>query len=304
MQRFRKHFGNAARIVHSLSIDAAIVGLVWQALFSLGFERRLPDIWMNLAILMTVWLVYVADRLLDATRLDLSLPTTSRHRFHYRYRKPLTVAWIVILVVDAVIIATAIDDSVRRPGFFVAVAVLAYAAGIHLAGFRMKIVPKECQVGLLFALGISLVAWPAHDLIAVAKFASAVLMAAVLFTVNCLVVSIHETSSDRAQSFASWSTQHRHAGKWAASLAVILGVVALVTLVTAWVPMVLAASVAVGSSAMLALLFKTGLQDHSTGMRAKKASLSDSWPLGLTADLGLAVPALCLCVFLGHDLFG
>ncbi|WP_146516777.1 hypothetical protein [Rubripirellula amarantea] len=242
----------------------------------------MPDPSLLFGIFATVWLVYVADRLLDATRLNLERPTTYRHRFHYRYRKPLTAAWIAVLFADAAVIALTIDDSVRRPGFFVAIAVLAYAASVHIAGFRMKFFPKEVQVGVLFALGTSLVAWPDGDSIKWLPFGLSVFMSATLFTVNCLVVACHEYESDRAQSFASWSTEHGSAGLWAKGLATMLCIVSIVVLSIGLVPSLIALSTLGTSAVMLGLLMRPQIP-------------TAHWPAGFLADFGLVLPPLFCC---------
>ncbi len=57
-----------------LSLDAPIVAVLWQILFARCFQVPV-DALAALLLLLTVWLIYAADRTLDAWKGDCHSPT-------------------------------------------------------------------------------------------------------------------------------------------------------------------------------------------------------------------------------------
>src|ERR1700704_1719121 len=63
-----------------LSLDAPVVAVLWQILFARCFQVPV-DALAALLLLLTVWLIYAADRILDARRDECHSP---RHEFYRR----------------------------------------------------------------------------------------------------------------------------------------------------------------------------------------------------------------------------
>ena len=204
-----------------LSLDAVAVAVTWQAMLVVSFLNRWPVWSESLALGSTVWLIYVADRLLDGSRLDISRPHTLRHRFYHDHAKLLIAGWVIVLTVVSMVVFTQLSFDLIRWGLLLAAAVLIYGAGVHFVptsrrddvemlgkqtsktSNRRSRVPKEVQVGLLFSLGVSLVVWPeTYDAWSQIQLVLTTLVAAILFTTNCFLVSYWEQELDRAQSFA------------------------------------------------------------------------------------------------------
>ena len=183
----------------ALSLDAPLVAVLWQGLFAASFEVSLA--WHHPVILgASVWLVYVADRLLDAGRLELNQPHTFRHVLHARYRRAFAAAWLVVLVTVGVMVLGFLTPREILLGTAVSAAVLAYVAGIHFLETKRPVFTKELQVGLVFGAGVTLSVWaqaPSFRLLL-----SAFLFAA-LCSFNCLLIAVWERRVDRAQGYAS-----------------------------------------------------------------------------------------------------
>ncbi|CAN0331253.1 unnamed protein product, partial [Hapterophycus canaliculatus] len=117
--------------------------------------------------------------------------------------------WVTVLIVTTIIVVTRLPSEIVRAGILLSTAVLAYGAGVHfipqesggVAG-RKRRVSKEIQVGVLFAIGTTLVCWSeirptsSFGILGVVTF-----LLAVFFSFNCRLVSHWEAELDRSQAF-------------------------------------------------------------------------------------------------------
>ncbi len=210
-----------------LSLDAVLVAVAWQQLLMLSFCDR-SSTWPEMgALASTVWLIYVADRLLDAMRLDVTRPHALRHRFYFRHNRTFRLLWCLVFVANALLVTSCLPMPLLQNGLLLASAVLVYGAGVHFLPSEhsfpiaqcpseeppikhRRMVTKEVQVGILFAFGVSLTVWTNanwlldHDL--GRMLASSTIALAVLFGGNCILVARFERHLDRAQTFSSICT--------------------------------------------------------------------------------------------------
>jgi len=135
-----------------LSLDAPVVAVLWQILFARCFQVPV-DALAALLLLLTVWLIYAADRTLDAWRGDTHSP---RHDFYRRRWRGLLPVWMAVLGLTAWLAAERLPQRLFLHGTILLAAVGVYFALVHSSVVRLY---KEAAVGVLFALGASLVAW-------------------------------------------------------------------------------------------------------------------------------------------------
>jgi hypothetical protein len=135
-----------------LSLDAPVVAVLWQILFARCFQVPV-DPMAAILLLLTVWLIYAADRALDAWRGECQSP---RHEFYRRRWRALLPVWAAVLGLTGWLAAERLSPGVFERGAILLAAVGLYFALVHSGILRW---PKEAAVGVLFALGASLVAW-------------------------------------------------------------------------------------------------------------------------------------------------
>lgn len=138
-----------------LSLDAPLVALVWQDLLARCTESplRLPA---RLVLGLTVWAIYLADRLLDVRRPAVG-QESPRHSFYRRNRRAAVVLLVAVLAADIGITVFLLRPAVFHTGLIALAGVLLYLAAVHFgAGWRP---PKEILVALLFVVGTFIVAW-------------------------------------------------------------------------------------------------------------------------------------------------
>ncbi len=139
-----------------LSLDAPVVALLWQAFFlrCLGAPLNLvPALFLS----VTVWLIYVGDRLLDARNGSCA---TMRHAFYRKHHRGFLYVWLAVFSATALGIVFGLGRGYVAPGAGVMAGVLLYLLVVHaLWGGKPRLGFKEAGVAILFALGTSLPAW-------------------------------------------------------------------------------------------------------------------------------------------------
>lgn len=136
-----------------LSLDAPVVAVLWQSLFSLALGIRAPAPETSL-LAMAVWLIYVADRVLDSFRESEREPLAPRHWFYREYRTAFAFPFCGVLLLAAWVAWTRLDARTLRDGVALAAIVAAYFAVVHLSGRRLQgWFPKELAVAVLFCAG-------------------------------------------------------------------------------------------------------------------------------------------------------
>jgi hypothetical protein len=147
---------------HLASLDAPTVAVVWSLSFGWVAGLRLP-LWIPLLLALTVWPVYVGDRLLDARaglRDARNEALLERHYFHWRHRRTLLPMAIAAGGFAALIVLFFMTPAARERNSLLAAASLAYFACVHSGRrthpFLSPLLTKELLVGSLFTLGCAL----------------------------------------------------------------------------------------------------------------------------------------------------
>ncbi len=147
---------------HLASLDAPTVAVVWSWSFAWVAKNRLP-LWFPVLLALTVWTIYVGDRLLDA-RSGLHDQDhnrlCARHYFHWRHRGILLPAVIAAACLVAFLIFAFMPAAEQAQYSILALVFLAYLARIHWGDrfhpFLWRTLSKELLVGFLFTIGCAL----------------------------------------------------------------------------------------------------------------------------------------------------
>jgi hypothetical protein len=220
----------ALTLWHLLSLDAPTVATLWTLFIARCSHLNLP--WTALAAMFTaVWMIYAADRLLDARLLDARLLDTplldsrlsesgleARHRFHHRHRT----AFLTVILFGSVALATLLHRIDPRALYLYVLLATLLAAWMILIHIRpepngsTRRLPKELAVGVFFpaavfiptlarttptATAIHFLGWAA-DWIRPNLLPSAILFACVC-TLNCLCLYAWEHPAPRPQDPAT-----------------------------------------------------------------------------------------------------
>jgi hypothetical protein len=237
---------------HLASLDAPTVAVTWALCFAWAAGVRLAA-WVPPLLALTVWTVYVFDRLLDARaalRASQAGRLRERHFFHWRHRRVLLPLGVIAGCAAGVLIVAFMPMAARERGSVLAAASFAYFARVH-AGHRPRpflsnLLTKELLVGVLFTAGCALPVFGAVRA-AHASLWPVVYVAAFFWPLawlNCHAIDRWESKAKRRNGIS------------VAGCACLLAACGLLTAMTVWAHPRVAALLAAGtvSALLLALL--------------------------------------------------
>ena len=169
------------------------------------------SIWARGALFLTAWLIYLLDRLADALSLQANCPRSARQHFCLRHKKLWLGLIPVVGSIDAEIILLRLNrDVITSRACLGGVAAL-YLAVNYAFNEVWEVVPlKEITVGFLFSAGTLLVI-SKFTLVPLNVGRSLALLAMLLFAIlcslNCMSIAVWERDLDRAQQKHSIATR-------------------------------------------------------------------------------------------------
>ena len=192
-----------------LCLDAPIVAVLWQALFSRSFAVGVPAAGREV-LFLTAWLIYLVDRLADPVSLSPDDPKALRQQFCWRHKKPWTAAIVVIALLDAGIILWRLPHRTLICGLAVGAVAVAYLVVNYAFNKIWRRIPvKEIAVGSLFAAGtlVSLAPPLWNTPQARGWAAAAAALFALVCSLNCMSIAAWERGLDRDQRKPSIATR-------------------------------------------------------------------------------------------------
>jgi hypothetical protein len=180
-----------------LSLDAPLVAVVWQRFLAREYGASVTPA-TTVVLAAAVWLVYAADRRLDARRTPQPDTATDRHHFAARHGRAFDVLLLVTAAGVFALAVTALPRPIWTAGLGLAAVLAGYFALTHVGPGALIRVTKEVLVGVVFAAGAALPVW-AERPEAVAEWGPAVGLFAALCTYNCLLIDAWEGGAGRAR---------------------------------------------------------------------------------------------------------
>ncbi len=193
-------------------LDAPVVAVAWQWLFATTFHVPM-QFGNSAALLLTAWLIYLADRLADASSLNPDGPRSLRQEFCLKHRR----VWMGALMAVAAAAASAIWRNTAPVTFLVGAGVgslaLVYLVLNHPLGRIWRLLPlKEISIGVLFTAGTLVALLPAVPPMGPALLSAAIAFAC-LCALNCISIAGWERELDEAQQKISIATRYPALGR-------------------------------------------------------------------------------------------
>jgi hypothetical protein len=206
---------SALHLWHLLSLDAPTVATLWTWFIAASIHLRLG--WIPLlSMASAVWLLYVADRLLDVRQLaNDPLQRTGlepRHLFHHRHRTPFLIG-VALVSISLATILPRIPAEAMRLYLILGALVLGYFILIHASGSAAATqglahrLPKEIAVGLFFSAATFIPTVARRPDLRLNLLPPAILLAA-LCSLNCLFIYSWEHPSPSHHSESESEAPH------------------------------------------------------------------------------------------------
>ncbi|HEY2139548.1 MAG TPA: hypothetical protein VGH00_05670, partial [Chthoniobacterales bacterium] len=123
-------------------LDAPLVAVVWLLLFARTFQIPLQK-GNCLALFLTAWLIYLADRFADAISLKPDFPRSLRQRFCLRHREIWVATLLLLAGFDAYVIWRSTAFETFLVGAVVGVLALVYLVINHPLGLVWRSLPAK-----------------------------------------------------------------------------------------------------------------------------------------------------------------
>ncbi len=182
-----------------LSLDAPVVALAWLNIFSVTWRLYVP--WEAYAALgLAVWVIYMADRLLDASVAEATNgPLEERHRFHKKHQRWFTLAIGIALLIAVALVVTSMPMAIYK-NLLIGGVLVAGFFGLSLVNSHEEnesSLLKNILAGITFAYGTAMTAHIYRpelrlmDLLQAPEF----LLFAILCVLNISAISVWEHSA-------------------------------------------------------------------------------------------------------------
>jgi hypothetical protein len=267
--------------LHLLSLDAPLVAVLWQLLFAKALHVYLAPV-VTLIMALVIWLIYVADRILDSYRTEENTGTALRHRFYRTHRADFLPAFFVVLLATGWMAYADLGFRMQRDGLLLAAVVGGYFAVVHVLGGRaQRWFPKEIAVAILFGIGTFMpVSIRVHQLHL--RFLLPFLLFLLVLWMNTLFIE-----------YSEWVTLRRHGADRPHQSTILVGD-HLVAFGTGVGFLALGAMASHWFTLARPILLAEGLSALALGMLGWQSRRISSYAVRVAADAALLTPVLLL----------
>jgi len=190
-----------------LGLDAPAVAVAWQWLFAKNFGADLPLVF-SFILGLSVWCVYLADRLYDAKRSPTIGTQTDRLRFTQKNFTALVCVTIAASVTNLILIIRHITFPLMISGLITAGLLgIYYLIRLKGNGQLASAIPREILCGMIFALGCVITPHAFLTSLNESEFAVAAILLGLICSANCLLISFWEKEEDIAGNDRSFATR-------------------------------------------------------------------------------------------------
>lgn len=182
-----------------LGLDAPLVAVSWQLLFARTSGISIPPV-IHVVLGLSVWCVYLADRLYDACRAKDFSNGTWRLRFTKQHFAVLATTTAVAACVNLFLIVRFVPGHLLVHGLVTAVLLaLYYAFRFGSPGKVAGVVPREIMCGMVFAIGSTIAPFSySQPETSGIPFLGAVTMLGLVCSASCILISVWERDADLA----------------------------------------------------------------------------------------------------------
>jgi hypothetical protein len=266
---------------HLLSLDAPSIASLWIWFVASANHLRLPTVSI-VAMFLSVWMLYVADRLLDARFIGAISQGDfeARHYFHNRHRRAF-LAGIMTASLALAILLPHLETAAIHLYLILGGLLAGYFILIHATSSAHRL-PKEIAVGLFFAAATFIPTVARRPDLRISLLPIAILFAA-LCSLNCLFIYAWEHNAPPFSSQPAHALTRLALRKLPPLTLAVIVLSAAISLLDVHAPWPIACAIAVSAASLLLL--------HHRRHQIARLTLRSLADLALTTPL-LLVPFL------------
>jgi len=191
------------RLIHHLSLDAALVAIVWKTFVSVGLNNNF--FFEETLILGTaVWLAYSADRFFEPT--DNNKISPSRFLIGRAHPIRFVVGWVLVLIAIIIYSMSTLGIFILSVGFCLFFLALSNFSICLIEGKRkLEYFPKEIRTSFILGLGCIFWEFGRADSFSVCMGWIYICFA---FTLNCLTLKEFEIRNEDEGAVCSFISHH------------------------------------------------------------------------------------------------
>lgn len=191
------------RLIHHLSLDAALVAIVWKTFVSVGLNNNF-FFGETLILGTAVWLAYSADRFFEPT--DNNKISPSRFLIGRAHPIRFVVGWVLVLIAIIIYSMSTLGIFILSVGFCLFFLALSNFLICLIEGKRkLEYFPKEIRTSFILGLGCIFWEFGRADSFSVCMGWIYICFA---FTLNCLTLKEFEIRNEDEGAVCSFISQH------------------------------------------------------------------------------------------------
>ena len=128
-----------------------MLGAIGGLYFAARIFNHEPSFYFYITLASAVWVVYIADHILDGIRKKAN---STDYLFHYKNRKILISAGIILVLVSAYFALFYLEKELIIFGISTFILVLLYLATNYFFRNKQRFFPKELLIALIYTWGI------------------------------------------------------------------------------------------------------------------------------------------------------
>ena len=184
-----------------IAIDAPIISVLWYFYYAQNSINEGLNAYHFLILGFSVWLGYMADRLLDVRFKQKSQLVSLRHQFCKEHERKLWILWVITLIITLGLSLNTLNSDKIFAGLKLVLFIFFYNCLNQC--FSRKRFPKELIVAALFAYGTLFLVEKPFDMEEFLHFT-------LICFLNCLILTHKDKLVDDKMGVRSWTHPLKH----------------------------------------------------------------------------------------------
>ena len=199
-----------------------VIGSILLGAFACKVLDVNADIWWYVILALSVWLMYMADHILDAWR-GKTTSTIVRHKFHYTHRYTIIPVWIIVALSSVFLSLIMLENEIIFLGLALGLCIMIYFGVIYFnKESRPYFLQKELFIAIVYIIGIWLAPVVWHSGLPNSIIMIIIVNFVLLGWAEGIIVSWFELEEDTANNHVSFTVLFGKKNTWKFTIFLLL----------------------------------------------------------------------------------